>query len=262
MPIDENGFLGSQIAEFEKEIYGKHGSIFDLCFSINQFAQWSKFQFEVPVDSQEKKAAACFFIRVINGFQATVILQQKGLSSEAVTVLRGAYEAFCLLKKVVEEEQFVSKLFRDNDLRRLKTLNWVINKKPKPSTVSADALKEAKQEVANLKERNISDNDRIVIENLHPQTYSFYRLFSSEAHPSISSVVRYLQQDSEGTPRIDWGPTDKDVEMTLIPACTIIFDSISLMCRMFIADMTPHMEHYREQIDAAHNLLKGECVED
>lgn len=151
MPIDANGFLGDQIAEFEKEIYLNNQSIFDLCFSINQFAQAAKFRFDVPVDSQEKKAAACFFIRIINGFQATVILQQKGLASEAVTVLRGSYEAFCLLKKVVEEERFLCKLFRDNDLRRLKTLNWVIDKKP--STVSADALKEAKLEVANLKKK-------------------------------------------------------------------------------------------------------------
>src|SRR5689334_3670416 len=106
MPIDENGFLGEQILDFQKEIYQDYQSLFDLCFSLNNFAQRAKYLFEVPVDSQEKKAAACFFIRVLSGFQGTVILQQKGLASEAIVVLRGAYEAFCCLKKVFEENGF------------------------------------------------------------------------------------------------------------------------------------------------------------
>ena len=70
MSIDENGFLGSQITEFEKEILKSHQALFKLCRSLNSFAQYAKYQFQVPLESREKKAAACFFVRVLNGFRA------------------------------------------------------------------------------------------------------------------------------------------------------------------------------------------------
>jgi hypothetical protein len=259
MPIDENGFLGEQISGFEKQIYQSNQSLFDMCFSLNNFAQRAKYQFEVPLDSREKKAAACFFIRVLNGFQGTVILQQKGLASEAIVVLRGAYEAFCCLKRVIEENGFLEKLLRDNDARRLSDLNWILNRRP--STVSPAELKAAKEEVVELKNKNISKNDRIVIENLHPQTYSFYRLFSSEAHPGLGAVVRYLQQNAEGADIIEWGPTSNDLEMTLISACTILFDSLSLISRMFQVDISSGIEAFRPLIDEAHKFLKKPAPE-
>ncbi|WP_157698785.1 hypothetical protein [Geobacter sp. DSM 9736] len=100
-----------------------------------------------------------------------------------------------------------------------------------------------------------------MIENLHSQTYSFYRLFSSEAHPGLGAVVRYLQQNAEGIDIIDWGPTSKDLEITLISACTILFDSLSLMGRMFQVDISA-IERFRPQIDEEHKFLKTPKAED
>ena len=48
---------------------------------------------------------------------------QKGLASEAFVGRRGAYEAFCCLKKVTEKEGFIDELLRDHDARRLSDLN-------------------------------------------------------------------------------------------------------------------------------------------
>ena len=229
--------------------------MFDLCFSLNEFAQKIKYKFEVPVDDNEKKAAACFYIRVINGFQGTIILQKKGLASEAIVVLRGVYEAFSFLKNVVEEKGFLKKLLRDNDARRLNNLNWVVGKKFKE--ISKLQIKEVKSEIANLKSKNITNTDKIVIENINPKTYSLYRLFSSETHPGLSAVVRYLQDDNDSQ-AISWGPTSNNLEMTLVPACTIIYDSLGLMANYFNVDITDYMSNFRTQIEIAQLALEKE----
>jgi hypothetical protein len=256
MPIDKNGFLGSQIQQIRQQIRSRHLEVFDLCSALNEFAQHIKFQLEVPIKNHARKAAACLFIRVLNGFQAVIILHQMGLASEAVVVLRSVCEAFFYLKAVRDKPDFVDTLLRDHFARRLKNLNYLLNNKR--ASFSNEDIAVAEAEKAKIERRGISGKETIQVQALAPEMYSLYRYYSLDVHPGLDSASKYLQQDdTEGEIYIEWGPSEHDIEINLSSACAVLLDSISLVLGMFGLEEPTALATLRAQLSAFQSRLNS-----
>jgi hypothetical protein len=252
MAIDDNGFLDAHVQQVQDQIRSRHHELFDLCIALNKCAQRIKFQLEIPVENRQQKAAACFFVRVLNGVQAATLLHKTGLASEAAIVIRSVYEAFIYLKATRDRPDFVDALLRDNDARRLKDLNYLLN--TRCAALSNEETIAAESEIAEIKSRGITGTEKLIVQNLDPGTYSLFRVYSQETHPGLHAVSKYLQEDADGQ-YIEWGPSERDIEMNMVSACTMLCDSIFVVLGVFGLEVPPDLALIHAQFSADHDRL-------
>jgi hypothetical protein len=69
--------------------------------------------------------AVTVFMRVLNGFQAVVLLARLGLRTDAQVVARGALEALFVLKLLCEDKNFVPEYVKSNKANQLKLFGWL-----------------------------------------------------------------------------------------------------------------------------------------
>jgi hypothetical protein len=253
MSLNEHGYLGEQIATVSQDIYNDHKEVFDVCFELNVFAQKTKYSFQAEWDDNQQLFAAALFVRVLNGFQAAIILYKHGLSIEARVVARTVFEAYFFLKKVCEEEDFSDRLIDDDDAKRLKLINSMLHDKNASSTIQQKRT-ELEQEKQTIVERGVSKANQIQVQQVAGEWYSIYRVLSDYVHVSAWMVSQCLG-DAEGF--IEWGPRDDDLELTLISLGEALKASLALMCNEFQADCDPELPQLEQRLTLLHEKLKS-----
>ena len=123
MDFNEKGFLGTAIDEFSKSVQIQYAKFFQLSHQINELAHATKFELQVHNRDPQEYLAATLFLRLLNGFEATVILGAKGLLFEAKVVLRSVIETLFILKLLCKEETFALEYLGSNKVQRLKWMN-------------------------------------------------------------------------------------------------------------------------------------------
>ena len=98
MDFNERGFLGSAVLEFVDSVEKRYPELLALCYRTNELAQGLKHDFRVNSADGQQVLALTLFVRVLNGFQAVVLLARLGLRTDAQVVARGLLEALFVLK--------------------------------------------------------------------------------------------------------------------------------------------------------------------
>ena len=106
MDFNEKGFLGTAIDEFSRSAQAQYVKFFELTRQINELAHALKFELQAHNRDHQEYLAATLFLRLLNGFQATVILGIKGLLFEGKVVLRSVIESLFILRLLCKEEGF------------------------------------------------------------------------------------------------------------------------------------------------------------
>jgi hypothetical protein len=239
MPFKENGFLGKEAGKMAIQIYERNKDFFELCYKINRFAEKIKFKFEVHNQDGQEIIAACLFMKMLEGFQASIILTNRGFAQDTRVVIRTMLEALFLLKTCCEDKEFVVQYINSDEKMRLKWMNIAHNS----SFESMHPLKEyaTEERRAELKDKIDSENIREIITEeiakkagLH-ELYSAYRLFSSSTHVSPRSLEdTYIAINENGEiSALIHEPTDKDAEIYLITLSECLLIGLKSMCLLF-----------------------------
>ena len=110
MDFNEKGLLGTAIDAFSKSVQLQYARFFELSYQIDELAHATKFELQVHNRDPQEYLAATLFLRLLSGFEATVILGTKGLLFEAKVVLRSVIETLFILKLLCQEEAFCSRI--------------------------------------------------------------------------------------------------------------------------------------------------------
>lgn len=118
MSFDEYGFLGDYGNEIVEYNYENHVEIFKICEEINSYAQNIKYAFKINEYDIQGLLAISLFGKVLNTFQAAVILYKYGLNSQSKMITRVQLESLFILKSIVKDKQNIDKLKKSIDKRR------------------------------------------------------------------------------------------------------------------------------------------------
>lgn len=238
MSIDKKGFLGEQIHEFSRDIINNNKELFDLCFDFNQFAHEVKYRFQFHSEDERAIIAACLFIRILNGFQAVVILAKYGLPIESNMVLRNLFQTLCILKLVVKNEEFHRKYISTDLVQRRRLFNVAREiSDPVFDELRNDAheyIKELSNEIEEREAEEYSVEKLAELANWKLFYNTFYRLLSADTHTSPRSIEEYIALDEENIIRsIKWGPNDEGINQTLFTAIDFLRMASGLTIEFF-----------------------------
>ncbi len=242
MSINEYGFLGKDIKQYENKLMTKYKEVFDFYEDINYFLHKMKFKIDVKNNDLQGGTMAGLFCKSLTTFQAIYILFRHYLCNNAENLCRILFEemvnvGYCSLGEG-EAKRYLS-LQLVNKFEIIKRVNEGENKKYFSKNNINSFFKEKsydeqkKEIIEKLKSyeienafnkkgepRGISLKEKI--EKIGSKTImsyylTFYRIVSTGVHSSPDILERYLIFYKDGLLKeIRWGPGAENTEINSI----------------------------------------------
>lgn len=242
MPVNDYGFLGKDIKQYENKLMIKYKEVFDFYEEFNDYLHKMKCRINVEKNDFQGGIMIGLFSKSLTTFQAIYILFKHYLCNTAEELCRILFEemvniGYCSLGK--DEARRYLSLQAINKLKINNIVNQKNNKKYFPENYREKFFKKKpydkwKSELVNYlhslgvneifdkngKPKAISVEERIkkvnskVIMNLY---LTFYRIVSTGVHSSPEILERYLILDENDLiTEIRWGPKAENSEVTTL----------------------------------------------
>jgi len=237
MPIDDYGFLGKDIKQYENKLVIKYKEVFDFYEDINHFLHKIKPKIEVKNDDFQGGVIIGLFCKSLTTFQAIYILFKHYLCNNAENLCRILFEemvniGYCSLGK--DETRRYLSLEVINRLKIINIVNQKNNEKYLPKNYREKFFENKpydkwnselvshlhglgvnKPKAISLEERIKKVNSKVIM-NLY---LTFYRIVSTGVHSSPEILKRYLILDENDLiMEIHWGTEAENSEVTTLLA--------------------------------------------
>jgi hypothetical protein len=262
MSIDENGFLDSDIIKFCGLITNQHRIYFDYCYSLNRLANLSKYKIKVMNTNGQQVIAACLFTRILEGYQATIILLRYGLQVDAQVTLRSVLEAFYKLKGICEKSDFMGKYIKDGELDQFRTLE-TIQKSDNPyfapfkQSNTDNSLREIQNKISELKGAKITVKEIAKCVGLLNWHESTYKHLCDAVHTSPKLLEKYLNIDDKDNLRgLFWGPNiEGNFELIILTAAEILFYTLRSAQALFLLRIKTQLKEHYSKLNKLFKLM-------
>ena len=240
MSFENTGFLGKEAESMSMRIVDKHKKFFALCYDINRFAEKVKYKFDIHNQDDQELITACLFIRLLEGFQATIILASRGLVEDTKVVVRTLLESVFLLKVCCEDKSFLIDYIKSDEIIRLKWMN-VADKSEWPffNPLREYATPEIKTELEEKIRREgikpIKIEDVAKKAELSAFYDAAYRWYSSSTHVSARSLENaYIGINENGDiSHLLHRPDDREIEKHLLTVAECLLLALNSTCLLF-----------------------------
>lgn len=261
MDFNEKGFLGTAIDEFSKSVQLQYAGFFQLSYQINELAHATKFELQVDNRDPQEYLAATLFLRLLNGFEATVILGAKGLLFEAKVVLRSVIETLFILKLLCKEEAFALEYLGSSKVQSLKWMN-IAHESLDPNFESVRQYATPKVMGALRKEIEQHELKKLEVEpiakraDLHHIYNAQYRLLSEQVHCLPISLDPFLVENQDGgLDSFDWGPKHEGLDFILFTNIQMLFAALVPVTKLFSLEKKDELKKIDEALTALAPLL-------
>ena len=242
MPINEFGFLGNDIKQYENILKTKYKEVFDFYEEINHFLNKVKFGIELKNDDFQSGTIIGIFCKSLTTFQSIYILFKHYLCNNAENLCRILFEemvniGYCSLGKdetrrylslqAINRLRLIDKV-NDEENRKyfIKNFKEMFFKKKSYNQLKSELLnylnslgvkeifsKKGKPKIITLEERI----KKLSSKGIMSYYLTFYNMVSTGVHSSPDILERYLIFDENGLIKeISWGPKAEQCEINPI----------------------------------------------
>jgi hypothetical protein len=230
MSLDDQGFLSEEITRFQTHICSRYAKYFDLIDRVNRFCQQAKYRLLIHDHDGREVIAGCIMIKILNDLQAAILLVERGLASQARTLIRVGLEGFFILANICRVDGFWRSFILSDQVARRRLLRAIRGN-------SSVLLEEVRRQVVpelisqldqDIREHGITEEHAIELArrvNLLNFYDGPYRLFSQDVHSLPKVLEKYGVFDQDGAlVSFTWGPQidDLEAELTVIPRIMIL----------------------------------------
>lgn len=252
MSIDESGFLSPEIEVYRQKIRQQYAESFDLIERASRCCHASKTKFVVHNLYGQEVCAVGLFLKIIGDVEAATLLLERGLTSQARSLLRVAIEGTIILAKICEQYEFAYVYGIVAEQERLKLIKGIKNDKltgyENLRREFTDSLIESIEEtVAGQPTANLRQWATDV--NMAPIYAGPYRLFSADVHSGAASLSKFFIMDEAGVIKtINWGPELVDnCQAELSEAVRLLLTILSLANKLFKVDVDTEADKIWEE---------------
>lgn len=196
----KDGFLSEEIHDVVQRVRDQNRELFDQLYRVNDHAISLQSQAVVVPDDMQGLVVATFFSRTVSNIQASVILIERGLSSQAKVVLRAAMESLFGLRACLDEE-FCERLIVADAVKRKKHFrkaeqlvqNGVIP--DVDGILAADVFAQIEADIAETNARDITTAEIAKAAGLYDWYIGVYAMFSASVHSTVRDLTEHVLVD-------------------------------------------------------------------
>lgn len=217
MSIDTDGFLSDQIEHVRRKYRADFSEIFGFVTELSQLAQSLLPAIEGQPRTLKNLVVSAYFVRALQQCQGAVLMAERGMFTEAYTLVRSGLETVFYLGAATRGADFAREIGRDH-VKRTKTAAEAHMQRMKELDPNADES-HLQSVIDTLMEQGV-DPGTLMIQAVAKKAElgllydTLYRqLSNSHAHPTLSSLNSIWEMDENQLPRgILWGPERGDPE--------------------------------------------------
>lgn len=215
MNIDEDGFLSPEVEKVRQSYRANHPEILQYVTELSRLAQSQLPRIAGQPRTLKNLFVSAYFIRALQQCQAAIILAERGMFTEAYTMVRGGLETVFYLGASTRGTDFAREMGRDH-VKRTKTTATAHMQRMKE--LDPDADESHLQSVIDALMAQGLDPEPLFIQVVAKKAElgllydTLYRqLSNSHAHPTLSSLNSIWQMDEHQMPLgVLWGPERGD----------------------------------------------------
>jgi hypothetical protein len=125
MSLQTDGYLSPDIGKWIAKHRAEHASAFALADRLNRVAQQVMLGAEVPIEDNRSLLILLFFARCLSSFQGALLMVERGMTVEALTLARNCLESSFLLGAVVADAGFADRLIQSDTAYKKKVATWL-----------------------------------------------------------------------------------------------------------------------------------------
>ena len=221
MSLEDEGFLSPEISTWIEQIRHENSEWFELAWQLNRIAQHQLVtMMKVTEMDTQKFLSAILFMRGLQNAQGAVMLVERGMTSDALTLVRSIFEAVFRLGAIHRNKDFILRFVRGDMDRRSKLVRAFLEGNAETGAFSANETARLKQF---LNEAKSSGPKLSILDTAKAAAFeqfydTFFRGISDDTvHASLAALKRHVRTDNKGHfAGFQWGPDAPHVADTLM----------------------------------------------
>ena len=255
MSVDELGFLSPEIELYRQRIRQRYAEFFNLIERACRCCHAAKEKFQIHNRDGQELFAVGLFLKITGDVEAATLLLERGLTSQARSLLRVGIEGSIILAKICEQYDFAHVYAIVAERERLKLIKGIKNDEragyENLRTMFTDSLVSSIEATVAEQPPPGTLREWANDVNMAPIYAGVYRLFSAHVHSNAVSLRKfYLTDDEDRIIGINWGPDlEDDCQAELIEAARLLITGLALVNKVFKVDVDreadPIYEEYK-----------------
>lgn len=256
MSFEDEGFLSGEAEAIQAEIRAKYAAWSGMIRRVITFAHRAMSRLSVHNRDGQQMLAACLLVKLLSDIQGAVLLAERGLESQARSVLRVAVEALFVLANVCADEEFFTSFVRAAERDRLRLINAI---RASPSPVFEDVRPHVTPELVERLTRQIQEA-AVTMEGAEQLARraglshfydGAYRLLCQDVHSSARSLERYLLLAEAGEATgLRYGPLTEDLNLVHGTAATLTIVALGAIDRLLGLELGTELGRLNEEVRA------------
>lgn len=198
--LPESGFLSPQVKNFRANVHEAHAPFVTLLYEASALATKLQHDIEIHRNSVAEACAAVLFARTIASLQATALLLEHGLPSQARTILRSSLETTFALCAIGNDSTVATEIVASHEADRRTVADRVLRWKHQAlrEAVAKEVNEQELQALLATKPKSVNHYDLAKRAGLEDWYLSIYTLLSFAAHGAISDLEHHAVVDDDG----------------------------------------------------------------
>ncbi len=242
MSLDELGLLSPDVANHRVMFREKYAAQFALIEKAVRCCHATKYKLQVHNKDGQEVFSAGLFLKLLADTETAVLLLERGIASQARSLLRIALECSITLANICKSEEFLKAYILISERERLKLIKGIkASSSPDfnefKSTLADDLIQEIKERLKGQPEVNVKGLAKNVgMEDLYNAQY---RLYSADVHSAPNSIEALFDYDPKDQIRgFNWGPVDdRDLRPELVESARLLITGLKLIAGVFAVDV-------------------------
>jgi len=260
--IETDGFLSDEAAEGRAVFRERFADIFALAEDMNRIAVKKLGEARLSDIHEGQFVLYLLAIRIIESYEAIIILMERGMLAPAKLIIRPLLEALFTLAALEKDKDLISKYFDTQSQAQFELLrsstkwrNEDLKKLFKESRLEAKYIE---------KKRELKENPPVTLRPIdwakaagYEDFYHFYYVhYASFTHSNLSALEDHMERDGEEKVEASFGPTIAGFDDLLGHAIRFTLLSVMHMCSAFHIEIDSDVDRIEEglrKLNAMHN---------
>ncbi|MCI0407341.1 MAG: DUF5677 domain-containing protein [Acidobacteria bacterium] len=254
-PVDE-GFLSEEAAAVQRDIRAKYPAWSGLLRRLNIFAHRVIPRLTVQSRNGQQVLAACILLKLLGDVQGAVLLAERGMESQARSLLRVAVEALFVLVNLCKNEEFLRTFIYKAEIERLKLIEAILKNparvfdevRPHLTPELIERLTKEIEEAAVTPEKVKELAGRGKLSHFYDGPY---RLLCQDVHTSARSLERYALTDKENDLiGLRYGPITDDFNFIHSTAAQVLIGALGVVDSLLGLSLEPELRPLDQEVVA------------
>jgi Family of unknown function (DUF5677) len=242
MEFEDEGFLSPELTDWTTATRAQFKDWFELVYDLNRDAMKILAAIEPEPNQRRDWVASLLYRRALQSFQAAVLMAERGMIADALTLVRSCTETAIALGAVAVDESFISDLIEDYYKHRLSYANALFGDPESRPFLTSDQIKNLEELVAEVRRLYQAPRPHRVNWEVAAKTgkmtdlyVTIYRMTSGDAaHTTVYALDRHIEPDEHGRIKnMTFRPETRDLEHALSVATNALLHSMVPIIYLF-----------------------------